>query len=511
MQTDVERYAHSQQLAAAGKPEEAYLLLLELVSRGTALFEPYLEAGRFALDRGNLDTALGLLRMAAQREVDTAEATLGLAKIHLAQGRPAEALAVWSRKLAKSCSAQVTRGFSRFVAEWDGPDEDLENFFKDLVRGPEFRYSDYCPVARQGALKNRTQVFPPEELPRTAVRFHNMLPAPNPAASFPAVNHHEFGPAIVRSHSDVVITGGCGVIPDFIKLEEHLLYDTFTGRTMPLAGGEVFAIPKDSVRSHLAAGILLTSYAVTNWAHFLTEILPIAALAEELALPTEYALVLGKPAAAQMMECLELVKSPGRAVTIITQATQVERAIWFSPVATTPFEYLKARCGQTPNYAPADTLFSPGALAALRRRLPLGTASEGLRAGTKVYIDRNSARRRVTNRKEVLAFFQEAGFEIVVPEALSLSQQMSLFAGASVIVGQSGAGLANMLFAPAGTRILVLSGNPADPGPHAYFPNLARALGHELHYLAFGPPSQELHIDFQVDLKVLETFRDWLT
>lgn len=508
MQTDFERYAHSRQLVASGKSEEAYLLLLELVSRRTELFEPYLEAGRFALGRGNLDTALGLIRMAAQREVDTAEATLALARLHLAQGRPAEALAVWPGKFAKSCSAQVAKGFSWFVAEWDGPDEGLENFFKDLVRGPEFRYSDYCPVARQGALKNRTQVFPPEVLPATEVRFHNMLPAPSPAESFPAVSYYEFGPAIVRGHSDVVITGGCGVIPDFINLEEHLLYDTFTGRTMPLAGGGVFAIPKDSLRTSLEAGVLLTSYAVTNWSHFLTEILPIAALVEDLALPTEYALLLGKPAAAQMMECLELVKSPGRAVTIINLATQVDRAIWFSPVATTPFEYLKARSGQTPNYAPADTLFSPRALAALRQRLPLGHATAGFRAGTKVYIDRNSARRRVTNRKEVLAFFQESGFEIVVPEALSLSQQMALFADASVIVGQSGAGLANMLFAPTGTRILVLSGNPADPGPHAYFPNLARALGHELHYLAFGPPSRDLHIDFQVDLKVLETYRD---
>jgi len=121
----------------------------------------------------------------------------------------------------------------------------------------------------------------------------------------------------------------------------------------------------------------------------------------------------------------------------------------------------------------------------------------------KVFIDRNSPRRRVINREAVVSYFSEAGYVIAQPEQLSLKEQIDLFSTATVIVGQTGAGLANMLFAPEGAKIIVLSGNPEDPGPHNYFPNLARALGHEMHYMAFGPPASDLHIDFEVDIKAL--------
>jgi capsular polysaccharide biosynthesis protein len=46
------------------------------------------------------------------------------------------------------------------------------------------------------------------------------------------------------------------------------------------------------------------------------------------------------------------------------------------------------------------------------------------------------------------------GFEIVLPEMLTLREQLALFGEADWIVAVHGAGLANTLFAPRGTKVL---------------------------------------------------------
>jgi hypothetical protein len=211
-----------------------------------------------------------------------------------------------------------------------------------------------------------------------------------------------------------------------------------------------------------------------------------------------------------MLEFLELVKAPGRPIVVIDAPTLVEQATLFTPVSTVPFEWLKSRCGVPVRYSPTDCLFSPGAMAALKTRIGECCPPVAEEDRVKVLIDRNSARRRVTNRQELVRYFSDKGYVIAIPERMSLREQMDLFSKASVIVGQTGAGLANMLFSPSGARIIVLSGHPEDPGPHNYFPNIARTLGHEVQFMAFGPPSPNLHIDFKVDLAFLDQFKEML-
>jgi len=56
---------------------------------------------------------------------------------------------------------------------------------------------------------------------------------------------------------------------------------------------------------------------------------------------------------------------------------------------------------------------------------------------------------------------KSSGYEIIVPERLSISQQITLFSEAKRIVGPMGSAFANILFAGPGTRALVLS--PSHP------------------------------------------------
>jgi capsular polysaccharide biosynthesis protein len=74
-----------------------------------------------------------------------------------------------------------------------------------------------------------------------------------------------------------------------------------------------------------------------------------------------------------------------------------------------------------------------------------------------LYIDRRgSANRLLANEEEVIAALARYGFIPVRLEALSLAEQIGLFANARVIVGPHGAGLTNILFARPGCALIEL-------------------------------------------------------
>lgn len=65
----------------------------------------------------------------------------------------------------------------------------------------------------------------------------------------------------------------------------------------------------------------------------------------------------------------------------------------------------------------------------------------------KIYISRNDAsQRKVTNHAEVHRMVQDLGFEVVYLSKLTFLAQADLFYQADIIVGEHGAGLANLLF-----------------------------------------------------------------
>jgi capsular polysaccharide biosynthesis protein len=74
-----------------------------------------------------------------------------------------------------------------------------------------------------------------------------------------------------------------------------------------------------------------------------------------------------------------------------------------------------------------------------------------------IYIDRGgSANRRLTNEAALLERLRRRGFHAVRPETLGVDQQIALFQGAGMVVGQLGAGLANIAFCQPGTVVYEL-------------------------------------------------------
>jgi capsular polysaccharide biosynthesis protein len=81
------------------------------------------------------------------------------------------------------------------------------------------------------------------------------------------------------------------------------------------------------------------------------------------------------------------------------------------------------------------------------------------------------------------------GVETVLPERLTVREQVALFADAALVVAESGAALTNLVFAPSSARIVVLG---ADRWDLTLFSQLAGHRGQVHRYVA-GTPVRGSH------------------
>ena len=100
----------------------------------------------------------------------------------------------------------------------------------------------------------------------------------------------------------------------------------------------------------------------------------------------------------------------------------------------------------------SDVLFDTKYLGALRTEL-LKIRSKKI-FPKRIYISRKNCTRRNFNEDEVYNMLQEYNFEKYAPEELSFEEQVSLFHGAEIIVGGSGAALSNVLFCQPRCKLL---------------------------------------------------------
>jgi capsular polysaccharide biosynthesis protein len=91
-----------------------------------------------------------------------------------------------------------------------------------------------------------------------------------------------------------------------------------------------------------------------------------------------------------------------------------------------------------------------------RRRLGLG--DHGLAGeGRRVFLERTSSRRGLVNQPELAEIASRLGLELVDPSGLSWQEQIELFSSSSLVVGASGAVMANYLLMAPGSRVLALT------------------------------------------------------
>ena len=195
----------------------------------------------------------------------------------------------------------------------------------------------------------------------------------------------------------------------------------------------LFAPPADAPRL-AGASVFMAKGGEFNYGHFLLDCLP-ALLALEMVGLTAALPPLGPPLKRWHRDLLALA-FPGLAIRETpARAVRLDQAAF-----ATPMDHY---------------LHHPHSLLPRLRERILAQAPRSGAGPSRVYISRRAYPMRVMVDEPALeAALAARGFIIARTEKLSVAEQIALVRDAQVVVGPTGAGLANALFAPEGARIV---------------------------------------------------------
>lgn len=229
-----------------------------------------------------------------------------------------------------------------------------------------------------------------------------------------------------------------------------------------------------------------------NYAHWLTEFLPQLVLLKRAGKDlSQYKVLICADAFPSMLEALYLLGIVESQLIFINYLTFniFSKALWVSPVANVVFQRPNAINNMSDDMfaEPQHATFHPEVIQATRdtyiKLLDKEPTSENLE---KIFIKRapshKQSARTVTNEGEIQLLLEAQGFVTVETSRLGFLEQIRLFSHAKFIVAASGAALVNMIWAPAGAKIVVLM-NDSTVANYWYFSNIAYCAGHELGYV----------------------------
>ncbi len=258
---------------------------------------------------------------------------------------------------------------------------------------------------------------------------------------FRAVTHHVFRRAVVVGQGTVITANGRivreaalefvvpGNVPDGLERDA-----AGPGYHLKPARYQVVTVPS----------LLAKRPWAQNFAHFLVDAAALVTLADRIALPAGWQIVITRfddPALRAVARDILAVLAPG-----IPVVEHPDSEMW-------RFDELHY---VSPVHFPA-VWKRPESLAMLRSAMVRRTAARpaGVR---RLFISRGpAASRKLDNEDDIVAVCAARGFAVVRPHLLSIDEQASLFREAAFVVGVKGAGMANLVFATAGATALILT------------------------------------------------------
>jgi capsular polysaccharide biosynthesis protein len=197
---------------------------------------------------------------------------------------------------------------------------------------------------------------------------------------------------------------------------------------------------------YLPEAAVFTDGISLNYAHWITEVLPrIAAFVRDGA-HARVPLIIDTDLHANIMRSVALVAGPDAVVYRLApdQLVRVGVLHSVSPTGYVPFK-LRPQSLDTVCHG----LFGPQALRRAVSQLRRGIGSRPAdKARPKLLVRRNSTSRHMVNEAEIEEALVARGFVVVDPERLTLEEQAAVYSGAGMIVGATGAAIANLVFCP---------------------------------------------------------------
>jgi capsular polysaccharide biosynthesis protein len=115
----------------------------------------------------------------------------------------------------------------------------------------------------------------------------------------------------------------------------------------------------------------------------------------------------------------------------------------------------------------------------------------------KLYLSRKSRTwRRIVNEDEICATLAAHGFEILLPEEMTVEEQVRMYQGAKMVVAPNGSAVLNAVFAPKDLKLILLSQRGLFNWGTYY--GLMQELGYDVTFFCGDDETDQKHADYSI-------------
>lgn len=310
----------------------------------------------------------------------------------------------------------------------------------------------------------------PSNMPTVVVGEQAVLRSARPEdVVHPPVIHRVLDDVLIRSRSNLLQVDGTLVHDDMVRVASDRLPEEYHRGVVVMPHVPAIQKARTSVRVHpLEEALSLLDATATNYSHWLTEILPKAALWCHHASEQRAPLLVDSGLHPNIMRSLELMLPDDAPVIQVPRGQEVcvRRLHHVSSPGHIPFE---PRSGSPRSHGTFSTPALDISVQRIKRRLNL-LDTDAMRG--VIYVRRNAGLRNVQNVDELDALAAQQGWTTVSPERLSFDEQVRVFHSARLVIGATGAAMANLIFCRPGARVAVMMSKLAET-PYFYWHNMA--------------------------------------
>lgn len=371
-----------------------------------------------------------------------------------------------------------------------------------LLSHQKYKLTKFSRFVDSAGVQKRT-IFPAQKLTITMprvypVEYQNKLEVGERDKDFPEI--------LIATIPNAEVIGGSNMVFSAHTAIKHDLFDSRKDCTSEELHRRYIFSPTLKFLIRNFSGIrrrtfqqaaCFTDACSGNYAHWLTEVLPRIYLFTESGMASEIRMIIDRGLHPNLMESFHVIAGENPNVIKLgrNRIVAVESLSMVSCAGYVPFG---RRSSKTKGHSHGR--FSPATFKGMVNKIRRNLGIEAKQGWRKLYIRRNSGARVVLNADEVEKLLVDQGFEVVEPEKLTFKQQVEMFSQAAIVVGSTGAAMANLLFCPSGTRIVIMISYFPETS-YGYWQNMANAVGNEVTYVLGeikGTP-KSIHSNFYVN------------
>lgn len=328
---------------------------------------------------------------------------------------------------------------------------------------------------------------------------------PKDLPHFPPTKVIRFENALAYGHSSLIqLPPGRLIHHDLFTPATHMISEEDHRRLrIDVADLTCQIIASPLLTRTLPQAALFTDSLASNYAHWLTEVLPRIALYARDECSKGFPLIVDAGLHPNIYESLSIVIGSERTFfkLPVNRRVLVQQLDVVTPAGYVPYS---ARAPKRQGHS--HGIFSAEALWAVRDACKHLMSPARSSAGKRIYVRRNAGVRKLVNDQQISNILAAAGFIVIAPEELSFSEQVRLFSQAELVIGATGAAMANLIFCPPRSKVHVLMAQHEDM-PYWYWQRLADCINIELTYglgEICAAHDRGFHADFTVDIRHIE-------